>query len=398
MLHKMFTKLFMFYLAGYSYANQLREQLFSDYSSQDFYGNKVDLKLGLAIRSLNHIDHVDGNVETNIWLRYYWNDKRLSWNETTYNQTTLVVNTHPEMSERIWTPDIYLYNTGEKPLEQLSYTSAIVYSSGDVIWSRPGILRSTCLFNLKNFPYDTQICYFKFGSWSYNGNMLNLSAETPIDLTNFKQGEEWKIINTYEELEVKKYNCCPEPYYSVYFSIEMERMSEYYERNIIIPIFATSSLLVISMIIPWESGERISFTTTIMLSIIVFLLILSDNLPKTNDIPIVSTLVIGLMFYSLAVVFITVVLSSMRNVKVEESIFVKYIFKAISKLCFIYKCKKDSNKLRRRTISYDQALNEIIENELNEICKKYSIYIEHFATFIFTLVFLIYCLIAMFIV
>ena len=394
----MFTKLFMIYLSCYSYTNELRERIFSNYSSDDFYGNKVDLKLGLAIRSLNNIDHVDGNLETNIWLRYYWNDKRLFWNESDYEQSSLIVNTHPEMEKRIWIPDIYIYNTGEKPLDQLSYTSAIVYSSGDIIWSRPGIVKSTCLFNLKNFPYDKQTCYFKFGSWSHSGDMINLTAENQIDITNFKQGEEWKIINNHVELEIKKYDCCPEPYHAVYFLIEMERMSTYYVRNIIVPIFATSSLLVISMIIPWESGERISFTTSIMLSIIVFLLILSDNLPKTNDVPIMSTLVIGLMFYSLAVVFITVILSSMRNIKNEENIFTKYIFKTIAKLLSLYRTRKTDGRERRRTISYDQALNEIVDNELNQICKKYSIYIEHGATFIFTLVFIIYCLIAMFIV
>lgn len=394
----MFTKLFMIYLSCYSYTNELREKIFSNYSSDDFYGNKVDLKLGLAIRSLNYIDHVDGNLETNIWLRYYWNDKRLFWNESEYEQPSLIVNTHPEMEKRIWTPDIYIYNTGEKPLDQLSYTSAIVYSSGDIIWSRPGIVKSTCLFNLKNFPYDKQTCYFKFGSWSHSGDMINLTGENPIDITNFKQGEEWKIINNHVELEIKKYDCCPEPYHAVYFLIEMERMSTYYVRNIIVPIFATSSLLVISMIIPWESGERISFTTSIMLSIIVFLLILSDNLPKTNDVPIMSTLVIGLMFYSLAVVFITVILSSMRNIKNEENIFTKYMFKTIAKLLSLYKTRKTDGRERRRTISYDQALNEIADNELNQICKKYSIYIEHGATFIFTSVFIIYCLIAMFIV
>jgi len=388
----------MIYLSCYSYTNELRERIFSNYSSDDFYGNKVDLKLGLAIRSLNNIDHVDGNLETNIWLRYYWNDKRLFWNESDYEQSSLIVNTHPEMEKRIWTPDIYIYNTGEKPLEQLSYTSAIVYSSGDIIWSRPGIVKSTCLFDLKNFPYDKQTCYFKFGSWSHSGDMINLTAENQIDITNFKQGEEWKIINNHVELEIKKYDCCPEPYHAVYFLIEMERMSSYYVRNIIVPIFATSSLLVISMIIPWESGERISFTTSIMLSIIVFLLILSDNLPKTNDVPIMSTLVIGLMFYSLAVVFITVILSSMRNIKNEENIFTKYIFKTIAKLLSLYRTRKTDGRERRRTISYDQALNEIVDNELNQICKKYSIYIEHGATFIFTLVFIIYCLIAMFIV
>ena len=389
----------MMYLAGFASANLLREKLFSNYSYQDMPGDKVDMSLGLAVRSLNNVDHVDGNVEANIWLRHYWNDKRLSWDENEYNQSNIIVFTDPESDNRIWVPDIYLYNTGEKPMEQLTYSNAIVYSSGDVIWSRPGIIKSTCLFNLKKFPYDVQDCYLKFGSWVYNGNLLNLSISSKTDLSNFKQGEEWKIVDTSEELEIKYYECCPEPYHSIFFHLVIERMAEYYVRNIIVPIFATSSLLVISMIIPWDSGERISFTTTVMLSIVVFLLILSDNLPKTNDIPIMSSLVTGLMFFSLGVVFVTVVLSSMRSIDSKESLFGKYIFRCITKACAANRCKMVENETtNRRSISYSEAIDIISENELNEECKKYSLYIEHTATLIFTIVFITYCLVAMFIV
>jgi len=54
----------------------------------------------------------------------------------------------------------------------MAYTSAIVGNNGDVSLSRPGIIISKCRFDLKDFPYDEQICYLKFGSWSYNTNQF----------------------------------------------------------------------------------------------------------------------------------------------------------------------------------------------------------------------------------
>ena len=396
-LFKMLTKLLLFYLTGVAHIEHLREKLFTNYSSVDLDNNKIDLGLNLAIRSLNKVDHVEGTVDSNIWLRYYWKDERLSWNMDEYNYSNIVINTDPNIGNNIWTPDIYLYNTAEKPLERLSYTSAVLYSNGDIIWSRPGMIKATCLFNLEKFPYDTQSCYFKFGSWSYDGNMIELYTKNNIDLTNFKQGEEWKIISTNEKVEIKIYECCPEPYHAIYFEFEIERMPHYYVRNIIVPIFATSSLLVMSMMIPWESGERISFTTTIMLSIIVFLLILSDNLPKTNDIPIMSTLVVGLMFFSLAVVFTTVLLSSMRNMHSKNSFIGKHIYKLILK--FRLKCQTvEGDAIRKRSISYNEALDEIVTNKFDDTCVRYSEYIENITTLIFTFVFVIYCLVAIFII
>lgn len=391
----MFLKTIFLYLTSCAFlfnpcSAGLHQDIFKNYSYLEPPSKKFDVGLGLALRSLNNVDHVDGTLETNIWLRHYWNDPRLAWNLEDYNITKTVVSTHRDDENKIWVPDIYLYNTAELPMNQLTNSFAMLYNNGDIIWSRPGIIKSTCRFNLERFPYDNQDCYLKFGSWSYSGETLNLSIVGLVDLSNYKEGEEWEITRTWEELEIKTYACCPEPYYSVIFHINIERMSRYYVANIIIPIFATSSLLVVSMMIPWESGERISFTTTIMLTIVVFLLILSDNLPKTNDVPMLTNLVTGLMFFSLGVVFITVLISSLRTINKEESIFSKLIFKTFIKCCD-NKCLKNNKNIQRRSISYDHAINIAVDEEIHKICKRFSVKVEHFATILFAVVFAGYC-------
>ena len=52
-------------------------------------------------------------------------------------------------------------------MSELEFSRAIVHHGGDIIWSRPGIIKSTCVFDLQYFPYDMQTCHFKFGSWVY---------------------------------------------------------------------------------------------------------------------------------------------------------------------------------------------------------------------------------------
>ena len=39
------------------------------------------LKMGVAIRAFNSIDQVEGTITSNIWLRYYWKDEHLIWNQ-----------------------------------------------------------------------------------------------------------------------------------------------------------------------------------------------------------------------------------------------------------------------------------------------------------------------------
>ena len=48
----------------------------------------IYLKLGIAIRAFDSINQVEGTMETNIWLRYWWKDRILSWNPQDYGNTT----------------------------------------------------------------------------------------------------------------------------------------------------------------------------------------------------------------------------------------------------------------------------------------------------------------------
>ena len=191
-------------------------------------------------------------------------------------------------------------------------------------------------------------------------------------MSSYMENEGWIVVNTSYELEVKKYACCPEEYPAVIFNVTLLRKSGYYDINIIVPTFATATLMVISMLIPWNSGERISFAATVMLSIIVFLLILSDNLPKTDTKPLLSIMLIGLMFFSLGVVFFTVLITAMRNLE-DDNVFVR----------LINKCR---NRKLRRNSSYRKAIALEKDKEKSYI-EKLSNKLEIFFTCLFIIAF-----------
>ena len=316
--------------------HKLRNDLFQNYSADCLplgHQDSITLKMGVAFRAFNSIDQVEGTLTANIWLRHWWRDGNLIWNPEDYNNITdIAVNTEPGGEYSIWVPDIYLYNTAEKPMEQLDYSRAHVYSDGHIIWSRPGIIKSTCIFDLRSFPYDTQHCLFKFGSWVYHDGQMNLTQdEGSVDVSNFQENDGWNLADFSSKLNFVKYNCCPELYPDITFNITLERLPGYYTLNIITPAYATSSLMIISFLVPWDSGERISFAITVMLSLIVFLLILSENLPKTNTKPLLSEMLIGLTFFSLLCVFFTVFVSAMYSYKSKKE---NLIFKIIKKISY----------------------------------------------------------------
>lgn len=53
-------------------------------------------------------------------------------------------------------------------------TRVQLQNNGDVKWLSPIILRSACSIDVTYFPFDTQNCSLKFGSWTYSQDRLDL--------------------------------------------------------------------------------------------------------------------------------------------------------------------------------------------------------------------------------
>ena len=388
-------KLLVPFIVSTNQENSLKNSLLENYypDALPVNNNSIEMKIGIAIKSLTDINQIEGTIQSNIWLRLWWEDTNLKWDKDKWNISKLSFYTNPELDRSIWIPDIYLYNTAEKPLENLDYTSAMVYNDGSVIWSRPGVMTSTCVFDLTYFPYDQQVCEFKFGSWVYHSGQLNVSVhKTSLDLSNYQINQEWKIISHVSYIEEKKYNCCPEKFQSAVFILTLRRKPGYYILNIILPTFATATLMIISLLVPWDSGERISFSVTVMLSIIVFLLILSESLPKTNTKPLLSKMLIGLVFFSLFVVFFTVIIGMMHSHTKKNSKTAKLILDFLNK--FNIRCNK-KKKVINRNNSYLESINEVnntitTHNEDEKDCDKLASKIEKLFTIIFFIGFVIY--------
>uniref|UniRef100_A0A8R1HP99 Neur_chan_LBD domain-containing protein n=1 Tax=Caenorhabditis japonica TaxID=281687 RepID=A0A8R1HP99_CAEJA len=71
------------------------------------------------------------------------------------------------------------------------------------------------------FPFDEQVCFMKFGSWTYHGFALDLRLEAPkedeasADLSTYITNGEWHLIRAPAAREEKFYKCCKEPYPTV---------------------------------------------------------------------------------------------------------------------------------------------------------------------------------------
>ncbi|VDM95448.1 unnamed protein product, partial [Onchocerca ochengi] len=192
-----------------------------------------------------------------------WEDYKLKWDPREYGG---IKDLHfPGDSSRIWKPDILLYNSADDNFDSTFKSNLLVYSTGEVNWIPPGILKFSCKLDITWFPFDDQICGLKFGSWTHNGFALDLQIDADdnnsthqMDISDYVLNGEWDLIATPAVRNVKRFVCCPEPYPTITFYMHIRRRTLYYGFNLLIPSLLISLMTMLGFTLPPDAGEKIT--------------------------------------------------------------------------------------------------------------------------------------------
>ena len=170
------------------------------------------------------------------------------------------------------------------------------------------IYKSYCAINIEYYPFDIQDCYMKFGTWTFDGGLINLEhinindsipeknanirkggvinklyiVENGIDMSDYYQSVEWDVLSVPAQKNIKYYDCCAEPYYDIYFNITIRRKTLFYTVNLIIPCVNISFLSVLVFYLPSSSGEKIALGIYVLVALLVFYLLLIELIPPTS--------------------------------------------------------------------------------------------------------------------
>ncbi|KAG7278195.1 hypothetical protein CRUP_002157 [Coryphaenoides rupestris] len=139
----------------------------------------------------------------------------------------------------------------------LRMTNVLVNSSGYAEYLPPGIFMSTCNVDVRWFPFDMQECELKFGSWTYDGWLLDLQMNN-ADISGYMPNGEWDLVGVPGTRSEAFYDCCKEPYPDVTFVVTIRRRTLYYALNLLIPCVLLSSMTLLVFVLPADSGEKIS--------------------------------------------------------------------------------------------------------------------------------------------
>nr|XP_034829518.1 acetylcholine receptor subunit alpha-like isoform X1 [Maniola hyperantus] len=353
--------------AGNPDAKRLYDDLLSNYNklvrpvvnTTDVLRVCIKLKLSQLI-DVNLKNQI---MTTNLWVEQSWYDYKLRWEPREYGGVHML---HVP-SDHIWRPDIVLYNNADgnfevtlatkatiyhqglvewKPpaiykssceidveyfpfdeqtadgnYEVTLMTKATVYYNGMVVWQPPAVYKSSCSIDVEFFPYDVQTCVLKLGSWTYDGFKVDLRhmdeqagsnvVSVGVDLSEFYMSVEWDILEVPAVRNEKFYTCCDEPYLDITFNITMRRKTLFYTVNIIIPCMGISFLTVLTFYLPSDSGEKVTLSISILISLHVFFLLVVEIIPPTSlVVPLLGKyLIFAMILVSISICVTVVVLN-----------------------------------------------------------------------------------------
>jgi hypothetical protein len=379
-LFKLMINLLLSLFIGYATANnqeiELRNHLMTDYNKYvrpvEEYSDTLDVRMGLAVQNIEEFDQMKETLDLNIWVRMEWENHLLKWDNSVSNLTFLSID-----SSTLWVPDIELLNAASTPDIYILNQGMNLYQSGAVFRSLPGIFKFSCTLSLQDFPFDTQSCTMRFGSWTYYNELMNVlpyeNDDKQLDVLDSFSHSEWDIVDYYVENTNETRVCCPGKNFSVNeYTFQFQRYPHYYKLS----MGMTISLVLVSFIIMLIKSDNVSRTGT---AVFIPLTILALQLTIADKIPVVGYYTLMDNFFLCC--FITSMICSIESgiifaLVTSKSNTIYRIFNRIFNFDRLYKnYKTNISKSNKRNAKHEIDLKQTIETCNGDDTK--SIDIEH---------------------
>ncbi|PAV86500.1 hypothetical protein WR25_16914 isoform C [Diploscapter pachys] len=222
----------------------------------------------------------------------------MAWNPVNYGDIK-EIRISPD---KVWLPDIVLFNNADGNYEVSFMCNVVVAYSGDMLWVPPAIYKSSCIIDVEYFPFDEQICDLVFGSWTYNADEIKLDfVQTQmIDTSEYLSSSIWDLIDVPASLVNHRSRAV--------FHVKIRRKTLFYTVVLIIPTVVMAFLSVAVFFLPTDSTEKMTLTISVLLSIVVFLLLVSKILPPTSfTIPLMAKYLLLTFVLNIITILVTII-------------------------------------------------------------------------------------------
>ncbi|XP_045176358.2 acetylcholine receptor subunit beta-type unc-29-like [Mercenaria mercenaria] len=291
--------------------------------------------------SIQAFDEVQESLTVIGGLTLTWTDDLMKWNPADYSGMVDIVSE----SGKFWTPYLILTNSVNK-LDKVgeSWQRIRFTHKGVAVVIQADTWSTMCKADVKYYPWDDHWCGFEFSSAAYGQNEMTLQpVSDAVSTQYYTESGTWELKGS--DIHVRYENS------SVLFRIHIARKPLFVLVNVVVPIIAMTFLNAMIFVIPADSGERISYSITVLLAIAVFLTLVGENLPKTsNPMPVFSFYLLAVLLISMVITFANIF--SLRLYHHNNTGPVKGVFATLTKcVLHVNKCKKENKTVDRANAS-----------------------------------------------
>ena len=182
-------------------------------------------------------------------------------------------------------------------------------STGEITWIPPYMLTTTCKLVFDFYPFDSQDCEIKFGSWTYSGFKVDIqmSSEDGMDLSTYVVNKEWELTGAPGQRNEVIYSCCPETYLDITYVLKLTRKPSSHIQKYLVPSALLTFLGILSLLLP---ASQPSSRLLILLFAFIMISLGSSSILQPS---LMATLLGSCTFTLLLLIMHTILVASLAN-------------------------------------------------------------------------------------
>ena len=230
----------------------------------------------MTITNINSLDIVSGKLLCPGYLVASWTDEQLIWNSSNYNGLTQLSMT----ADDIWVPSLVQFGTTDA---EFDLNPVWVSSNGTVFWIMAGLFEALCRLDVLYYPGDQHQCYFEILPASTDASEIKITiAAVNNTIEDTIEHGEWEIKKSYLTINEFREPVSGKTFMTLLKTMTIARRFLFTFVHTCLPLLLLCVLNTVIYIVPLKSGERISFSTSILLNFVIFTSNLSDDLPHNS--------------------------------------------------------------------------------------------------------------------
>ncbi|CAJ0930096.1 unnamed protein product, partial [Mesorhabditis belari] len=260
---------------------------------------KFEITVAIQRLMVINVDMSRQTMEMYFELEMSWTDIRLAWDPRQFDDIEILY-VH---CDALWAPEelFVMSPTINEGLPQ-RFKQCKVYANGSVHFDMFVQIENICPMEIQKFPFDSQTCLIGVSSLQYEFYQLKLKPGffTKYKGKQLKSNGEWTITNTSSNVEHYDFGPDGNSFDMAIFYITCKRQPSFYIYVIALPCFLLTFLSIVGCF--WKANaqeeqlEKLAIALTSMMSMTTFVQMVSEQMPKTSQFPLLGIFVLTCVF------------------------------------------------------------------------------------------------------